>query len=76
MKIEEVRKLKIVLSQKEIEALNYAMIIVDNIAEELDYYGFYSDYEEIIENSLRGIQQILDFENNELEKKKEKDKEK
>ncbi len=62
MKIKEVAKINIELTEDEHKTLNSAYDLIDKIGEALDGYGVYTEeYEECIENSLSGINNILDF---------------
>lgn len=62
MKIKEVAKINIELTEDEYKTLNSAYNLIDKIGEALDGYGVYTkEYEECIENSLSGINNILDF---------------
>ena len=62
MKIKEVAKINIELTEDEYKTLNSAYDLIDKIGEALDGYGVYTEeYEECIEGSLKGITNIIDF---------------
>ena len=62
MKIKEVAKINIELTEDEYKTLNSAYNLIEKIGDALDEYGVYTkEYEECIENSLSGINNILDF---------------
>ena len=62
MKIKEVAKINIELTEDEYKTLNSAYHLIEKIGDALDGYGVYTkEYGECIEYSLSGINNILDF---------------
>ena len=61
MKVREVAKINIELSEEEAKCLYDTMELMNKIGDSLDAFGvFTQEYEDAINNSLGGIQDILD----------------
>lgn len=61
MKVKEVAKINIELSEEEAKCLYDATKLINKIGDSLDAFGIFTkEYEDDINNSLRGIQNILD----------------
>lgn len=61
MKVREVAKINIELSEEEAKCLYDTMELMNKIGDSLDAFGvFTQEYEDDINNSLGGIQNILD----------------
>lgn len=61
MKVKEVAKIDIELSEEEAKCLYDTMELMNKIGDSLDAFGvFTQEYEDYINNSLGGIQNILD----------------